>query len=403
MNFQELQDEVARRACRNNATQFETAIKNVINTSLYRIGREAYWRILRRKMTFSTKTSYTTGSGAVEATYGSKNITVTGATFLTDRIQVGRFITFGGDGQDNYITSITGETTLVLKNAYAGTSTTTDTYSILPQEEYNLPIQATHRCFMWHEDYGYPYQMKYITDQDFISAGTDRTEINTPIAYKMWGVDMVIEQLRASSVVSVVSSSASDTSKIVTVHGVVAGYPDYEEITTNGTNTVSGTKTFSSIERVVKSGVTVGRITVTANSGNTTVAVIPVGDITEGIQYRKIQLYPLPSREFDINVYFYKDVYALVSDYDVHELGPEFDEAIILLSASKIQFETGQQEGVNFYSLYQDELKSLKRTNVDKIDYLTRLGGSQQNSSNMYIHPFLKYGQLGGFYGPTVG
>jgi hypothetical protein len=402
MTFQELQDEVGRRAARNNATQFETAIKNIINTSLFRIGREAYWRVLRRKMTFSTKTSYTTGSGAVTVTNGSANVTITGATLLTDGIQIGRFIEFGGNSDDYTIAQITGETTLVLNKAYEGTSSTAETYAILPQEEYNLPIQATHRSFLWHEDYGYPYQLKYVTDQDFFSRGIDRTEINTPVAYRMWGVDMVIEQLKAPSVITVVSSSASDTSKVVTIHGIVSGYPDYEEITSNGITPVSGTKSFSSVERVVKSGVTVGRISVTANSGNTTVAVIPVGDITEGIQYRKLQLYPLPSRVFDIHVHYYKDVYSLVSDYDVHELGAEFDEAIILLSSAKIQFETGQQEGVNFYSLYQDEIKSLKRTNVDKVDYLTKLGGSQHNDSSMYVHPFLKYGQLGGFYGPTV-
>ena len=64
--FKDLQDEVKRRATRDQSgTTFDVAIKNIINTSLFRIGREALWRSLRRKGIVTTVTSYTTGSGAV--------------------------------------------------------------------------------------------------------------------------------------------------------------------------------------------------------------------------------------------------------------------------------------------------------------------------------------------------
>jgi hypothetical protein len=49
-----------------------------------RLGREAYWRNLRKKTTFNTITSYTTGSGAVAVTNGSTIVTITGATLITD-------------------------------------------------------------------------------------------------------------------------------------------------------------------------------------------------------------------------------------------------------------------------------------------------------------------------------
>lgn len=396
MIFLELQQEVARRATRNNATQFTTAIKNAINGALLRIGREAYWRILRRKTSFNTVISYTKGSGALTATLNSANVSIVGATLISDNVQPGRLITISGSTKTFEISQITGETTLVLNQVYDGESTTTAEFEILPQEEYNLPVQVTHRCFLWHEDYGYPYSMNFIQDQEFIGFGIDRTETGTPTHYRMWGSNCVIEQLKSSSVASIVSSSASDTGVSITVYGVVSGYPDQETIVTNGTNSVSGTKNFSSIERVVKNSACVGRITVTGNSGNTIVAVLPVGDSTDGIIYRKVQLYPLPTNTFPVMVYYYKDVYTLVNDNDVHEFGPDFDEAIICLACSKIQLETGQQEGTNFYQIYKDEIKSLKATNTDKIDYTSMLKrGGQNIKSDPLIHPTLSYRQAG--------
>lgn len=404
MIFSELQTEVARRALRNNSTQYTQAIKNAINASLYRLGREAYWRVLRRKSTLNTVTSYTTGSGAVSATNGSANITITGATLITDDIQIGRLITFQGSTQPYTISEITGETTLVVDRVYSGTSGTDLTYEILPQEEYNLPAQATHRCFIWHNDYGYPYLLHYITDQEFWSMGLARQIKQTPTHYRMWGVNMVIEQIKTPSVITVASSSDSDTSQVITIYGNVSGYPDQESITVTGTTSASGSKSFQSVERVVRVATTasVGRITVTANSGNTTLAVFPVGNSTEGIQYRKIQLFPFPTRVFPLNIYYYKDVYGLFNDNDVHELGEQFDEAIILLSSSKLQLETGQQEGTNFATLYSDEVKNLRKTNVDKMDYLAILNRGSRKRLDPLIHPNLSYAQIGGYYGPVV-
>lgn len=403
MTFLELQTEVARRAARDSGTQFTAGIKNAINASLLRIGREAYWRVLRRSKTISTITSYTSGTGAGTFTEDSTAVTITGATFITDNVQPGRLITLEGSTKLFTIAQVTGETTLVLDQDYDGSTISgTGTYEILPQEEYNLPLQVTHRFFMWHEAFGYPFKMHYITDQDFFECGIDRETTGTPTHYRLWGADSVVEQLKAPSVLTMASSSTSDTDKEVVVYGTVSGYPDRETFSLNGTTPVVGTKTFSSIERIVKNSTTVGRTTVTANSGNTTVSVLPVGDTNDLILYRKIQLYPLPDEVFPINVYYYKDVYKLENDSDVHELGHDFDEAIILLSSAKLQVETGQTEGASFYQLYKDELNSLKSTNVDKFDWNTFLRRSGRRRFDPLIHPNLSYRQLGGDYGPTV-
>ena len=403
--FSDLQQEVKRRGTVNQSgTAFDTAIKNMINLSLFRVSREAPWRVLRRKAVFNTVGTYTTGSGAGTFTNGSKSITVVGATFLTDGIIIGRRIRLQGSSKVYKIATVTGETTLTIDENYSGTTITgTGTYSILGQEEYNLPIESGHRMFIWHSAYGDPLQLTYFPDQDFYGAGVDDAAENIPTCYRMWGEDMVNTQLKAASVITVSSSSTADTNISITIFGVVSGYPDYEVIMTNssdGTTAAAGTKSFTSVERVIKSADTTGRITVTANTANTTVAVLPVGDTTAGIMLKKIQLWPLPNTVIPMNVQYYKDPYRLVNDNDAHELGQEFDEAIMLLATSKLKYEQNQDEGEKFFSLYSEEIKNLRKTNMDKIDWFPTLRRPNTNYRGS-VHPFLGYAQVGPYYGPS--
>ena len=256
ITYSDLKSEVKRRATKNQGgTQFDNGIGIAINTSIWRIARECRWRSLRRISTFDTVTSYTTGSGAVTVTNNSKNITVNGATFITNAIKIGRYVKFSGSGKYYKIVTITGETTFTIDQVYDGTTSSTATYSILPQEEYVLPIQIGHSAFLWHRAYGLPRQLGYTPDQAFYSSGALDVLTNIPVSYRMWGVDSILDKLRQPSVITIASSSSSDTNIPITIFGIVSGYPDYEIITTNssdGTTSVSGSKTFSSVERITK-------------------------------------------------------------------------------------------------------------------------------------------------------
>lgn len=406
--FSDLQSEVKRRATKDQGgSSFDTGIKNIINTSMWRIAREARWRQLRRSTTFDTVASYSTGSGAGTFTNNSKNVTITGSTFITNDIRIGRYIRLSGSNKFYKIATITGETTLTIDQVYDGTTTSVGTYSISSQEEYVLPIQIGHSCFLWHRAYGYPVLMDYVPAMEFYRAGALDTMENIPLAYRTWGNDSVIEQLKAPSAITISSSSSSDTSISTTVFGIVSGYPDYEIITTNasnGTTSVTGSKTFSSIERFVCNSTRIGRITATGNTANTTVAVIPVGFTTVGANYTRIQIYPLANRVFPINVLYYKLPFQLVNDGDVPELGEEFAEAIILLSVAKLKAEQNMKEDTDFIQLYKDEIDSLKRINVDKIDWLQKLQKPMGDYPNWYTGG-LRYAQVGntGMYGPRVG
>ena len=182
MDFKALQDEVKQRATRSQSgTQFDTTTKIAINAALNTISLEALWRPLRRKTKFDTIDKYTTGSGGGTFTNGSKSVTMVGATLLTDDIQPGRRVQLQGTSKTYTILTITGETTFTIDVNYNATTISgTGTYTILPQEEYNLPIQANQRAFLWHEDYGFPFQLRYLTDQDFYSFSLFNTTQATP-------------------------------------------------------------------------------------------------------------------------------------------------------------------------------------------------------------------------------
>ena len=405
VTYSTLQEEVKRRATRNQGgSQFDTAIKNVINFSLFRIARELPWRSLRRKADFNTVTSYTTGTGTAAATSGSTIVTASSANFITDGVEINRKVKFSGSGKYYFISQITGNSSMVLDQTWAASTTTAMTMEVLPQETYNLPIQAGHRLFMWHEGFGYPFRMSYITDQDFYQHGVYLTIKYLPTCYRMWGEDMVQTQLRQPSIVSAACGATNSASVSVTIFGNVAGYPDYETLTLAAalTSTTNGTKVFQSVERVVKNATTTGTITVSANSGNDTVAVLPVGDTTSGIRYRKISLYPLPNQVFPIHCQYYKDPYRLVNDGDVHEMGEEFDEAIILLASAKLKAEQNlNTEADRMFSMYMEELQALKRTNIDKIDWFPTLRRPRSSGGDALVTNNLYFKQAGANFGPA--
>lgn len=402
--FSELQSEVARRATKNQGgSQFTTAIKNSINTSISRVAREANWRQLRRKNSFNTVATYSTGT--VTCTNGSTTITGSSTAWLsngTAPIVIGRRMTLGGSNQRYTILAINSDTSITVDYPFDGTTAGSLSYVIYGQEFYNLPIQTNKEAFLYHEKFGYRYMLHYITSREFNASCINPIISYTPTHYSMWDQDSTIAQPTSASVITGSSTSASDTTQTITVFGVVSGYPDSDTIALNGTSSISTTKSFTAVDRVTKNGSTVGRVNLTSNSAGTTVAVIPTGNQTDAIRYKKVQVFPLPDSAFPVQVYFYKEPYKLVNDGDVHELGGSFDEAIILLCVSKIKYESNIEEGTRFMQMYTDEINSLKRFNVDKLDWLPTLlpPGAPGNNSNR-LNRFLSYTNLGGNYGPS--
>jgi len=400
--FGELINEVKRRALRDQSgTEFDTAVKNAINSSLFRISRECPWRVMRRKTYFDTVPSYTSTTNA-SVSNSSTCVTLTGATLHTEKIEIGRKIGFGTDSGYYTIRAIHTNSGLVIDRLYEGTTSTSTTYEIYPQEEYTIPMQTGHRMFLWHEDYGYPYKLEFLTDQDFFYSSAYRTTKGIPTHYRMWGEDNVITQVPSATKLAVMSSTSSDTKTNIVIIGEIDGYPANETIaldSSDATDSATGASIFNKVERVMATSPTNGYVTVKSQLGDYTISVIPQGD-TGSIMRKKVQLYPLPTRVFPINAYYYKDPLPLYNDDDIHEMGHDFDEAIILLATAKLKYQDDQKEGDRFYGMYKDEMRSLRKTNMDKIDWFPILGRSF--SRRDAIRPILRYGQIGPNYGPST-
>lgn len=406
MTFLDLQNEVKRGATRDQGgTAFDTAAKNLLNFSLIRIANEAPWTALRRTGRITTNGDYSTGT--VTTVLDSKTWTGDSTVWRTTaNATKGRRIKITGSNSASRklftIDEIASDTSLTTVEAYDVTGAATLNYKILGQELYTLPIQTGRPAILWHEEFGYPMAMDYITDRQFFENELDFGTSDVPTHYRMWGEDWVLNQPKAASVMRITSSSASDTDVNVTIFGTVSGYPDFETINSNGTSAVSGTKSFTTVERVVKDSTSVGRITVDADGASTTIAVLPVGDTTAGIMYKKVQLWPPPQSTYNVNVWYYKDPYRLVNDNDVCELGQDFDELLIVMATAKLEGEQSKADADKFFAFYKDEIKVLRRKNADRLDWLPRLqrpnNGAFKKSA---LHKTVSFSQVGANFGPS--
>lgn len=132
----------------------------------------------------------------------------------------------------------------------------------------------------------------------------------------------------SSSTITVVSSSASDTTQVVRIRGYVSGVEYTEELTLNGTSTVTSTNTYDSTAgrepSFSKDGDTAGTITI--KSGSTTIATLGPEDRTA--IYSKWHLFPTPSSSSTLYITYQKEPNPLNNDNDTPEIRGAADAII---------------------------------------------------------------------------
>lgn len=124
--------------------------------------------------------------------------------------------------------------------------------------------------------------------------------------------DAVKEQPTSAGTVTVVSSSASDTTEKVLIRGEVSTYETTEQITLTGKTNATGSLSFSRIKGISKDGNTTGYITVTCNSQ--TVAILPP-KINDS-RYKIMFLHYKPSATLTIKMPYIIKPFPLVEDDD---------------------------------------------------------------------------------------
>jgi hypothetical protein len=180
----------------------------------------------------------------------------------------------------------------------------------------------------------YVFQANYIAN---------RLTAAEPINIVKAGYTPLLVQPTADSVLSFVSSSASDTSQTITIKGLNSDSIEvYETITLTGTSEVLTTNTWllNGITEIVKSARTTGTITIKQGSGGTTLDNIAPSDYLN--RYDIIRLDSLTDSIKTYYVSGMKRFKELIYDNDI----PEFDccDGLIHYAVAEIHESRGRYQ-----------------------------------------------------------
>lgn len=189
-----------------------------------------------------------------------------------------------------------------------------------------------------------------------------------PIAYCIYGLTKVENQLSEAAIVNVQSDSASDITQSVLVRGEDAnGKKISESFNLNGTAWIVGTVTFTKILEVAKSENTVGSVTVLGDDPAVTqVVVIPPDKLSR--QFQPVNLYPIPSGAFDIRVRYIREVRELVEEQDEPDLPEMWHDLVLmgtLVQAHEYLYEF--EKAAEMKAMLDRELDSLRQQAVGNI------------------------------------
>jgi len=165
------------------------------------------------------------------------------------------------------------------------------------------------------------------TEQEIDRLDPAHSYTGTPATYAVTGVYEVTSQPSSAGTVSIVSSSASDTSQTARVRGKLSGVDVSENLTLNGTTTVTSTQTFDEVHSVRLSTVAAGIITATENAGSTTLVQIPVNKLF--MQYQQITLYPEPSAADTMRITTIRGPRQMVEDDDIPDLPEAWHDVVL--------------------------------------------------------------------------
>lgn len=214
-----------------------------------------------------------------------------------------------------------------------------------------------------------------VSIRELTSYDPDGNQTGNISKYAVMGIHEVSAQPLAASVISIVSSSASDTSQTVKLAGYNANQVYIEEtLTLNGTIAVTGTTSFTELIEVRKSADTVGIITV-SDDDPVVLTRIPFNE--HRMQYMKLRVFPIPDSIDTIHIYSYRKPLIMEDAQDTPDIPEEWVELLL-----KIALEFGAYDNQDFdlYFKLRDEnelgLMKLKTQQGNRRTYRRRKVGS---------------------------
>ena len=222
-----------------------------------------------------------------------------------------------------------------------------------------------------------PTKLAQVRDEEFFELIPDPTQTGNPRWYRLWETEGVSTRLSTADTIDVVSSSASDagdSALAVSVSGYDSnGIWRTETFQLNGTTAVTGSISFAAREIIVqKQKDTTGTITVTENSGGTTLAVI--GPDERAPKFKIATLYPIPSSAITIYLEYYTYIPELNNDSDVPLVPEKYHYAIRLGTLAKVyQYLNKEIDFATMQGLFSRAVKSMVAGDIAEPDIIEHL------------------------------
>ncbi len=217
-----------------------------------------------------------------------------------------------------------------------------------------------------------PAKLRQVSDRRFYLLDAKRDAGGTPKQYRLWEVSGVSTKLAVADKIDVVSSSTSDDGDIelvVTVWGYVSGILRSETYTLDGTGAVSGSLTFDADDVFVsKQKNTTGTVTVTENSGSTTLVVLAPQD--RNPLFKVVSLYPIPDAAITMYLEYYTRIRELTADSDVPQFDSKWHHVVVKGVLAKIYQHLGKEtEAQSAVAMYRSVTRSMVASDVAVDDY----------------------------------
>lgn len=225
-----------------------------------------------------------------------------------------------------------------------------------------------------------PIRLKYVRDDTFYKRIANPIATGRPLWYRLWEQEGVSVRLSTADTITIVSSSAADSSSIsVSIVGYDSnGIKRSEELTLNGTTDVDGTITFVADRplRISKSGDTTGTLTIKETTAGTT--LLTMGEHERSPRFKVIGLYPIPSGAITMNLEYYTRIRRLEHNSSVPDIDNKWIWLVIQGVLAKVyQYQNKERNAATAQNNFKQGLKAMVKADLsfpDEIPSLRKRG-----------------------------
>ena len=221
-----------------------------------------------------------------------------------------------------------------------------------------------------------PAKLVQLTDEKFFEFIPDPTDTGNPRFYRQWVTEGVATRLATADTLDVVSDNAGDagdSTLAVTISGYVGGIWESETYQLNGVTPVTGSKTFQARELIVsKQKDTTGTITVTENSGST--SLVTLGPDERTPRFKVVSLYPIPSSAITMSVEYYTTIPTLNNDSDAPMFHEKWHYVVRMGAQAKVyQYLNKETDFATQQGLYAAGVRAMVESDKERPDLIERL------------------------------